>query len=113
MEAAKQLFKLKQDLFVLRPQEIDPYVYYTRADLEKLTHQVHCAGQIYELDRANECLINPEYGTVGIDAGEPDPNWWEPCDPSKGDEANDQQEKGRRIGYLQPYPIDSDGGHCD
>jgi hypothetical protein len=114
MEAATRLYKLKQDLFVLRPQEIDPYTYYTRADLERLIHHEHVAGQIYEWDQENGGMHNPEYGTVGIDPGDPDPNWWESYDPTKGEEANDQQqENGRRIGYLEPHPIDSDGGHCD
>ncbi len=80
-EASLPKYRLKKDLYVVRPDKLDPYVYFTKAELDEAIHIEHAAGGIYEFDGEQLTLSHPERATFGIDAAEPDPELWEPYVP--------------------------------
>lgn len=82
-QAPNQKYRLKQDLYVFSSSETKDLEYrlFTKAELDEIVGISHSAGGIYEHDAENGCMVNHEHGCIGIDPGDPDPNWWEPYDP--------------------------------
>ena len=80
-EAALPKYRLKADLYVVRPDKFDPYTYVTKAELDEGLHVEHEAGGVYEYDVAEGTLTHPERATIGVDGAGPDPKLWEPYVP--------------------------------
>jgi hypothetical protein len=102
MPEALPKYRLKKDLYVVRPDRFDPYTYVTKEELDEGVHLEHEAGGIYEYDPEQHTLSHPDRATFGVDDEGPDPALWEPYDPATP-----------AIQVLRILPLDSEGGHCD
>ena len=76
-------YRLKHDLYVFNSSETKDLEYrlFTKAQLEEIVSVQYPAGAIFTHDAENGFMTSPEHGEIGLDPGDPDPNWWEPYDP--------------------------------
>lgn len=75
-------YRLKHDLYVFNSSETKDLEYrlFTKAQLDEIVSMQYPAGAIFTHDAENGFMTSPEHGEIGLDPGDPDPNWWEPYD---------------------------------
>jgi hypothetical protein len=78
-------YRLRKDLYVVKPGMLDPYQLATKTELDTAIILQHTTGGIYEFDAEMEQMEGPG-GEIGVGVSDllftvPDPELWEPYVP--------------------------------
>jgi hypothetical protein len=82
MSEALSKYRLKKDLYAIRPDKFDPYQLVTKEELDDAIVLQHSAGDVYEFDEEMEQMTGPG-GEIGVDKSEDrlsiilDPDLWD------------------------------------
>jgi hypothetical protein len=85
MSDALPKYRLRKDLYAVKPDMLDPYQLATKAELDEAIILQHTTGGVYEFDAKMEQMEGPG-GEIGVGKPDllsiiPDPELWEPYAP--------------------------------